>query len=146
MARAPMLGPKVGRAERYRIRWRYETDSILLAFADGLLAAGERIREEAARRAPHDTGKLSESGHVLVWANGKRIDFDTTARRGPRGFKPAKETAVAIVAFSDPVAHLQERGTVNMHAHPFLGPAAMAVNGDLPGILSEHFPHGGPDA
>lgn len=117
--------------------------------ADGVLAAGVAILEDATAHAPDDPAtpgsRIQDSGIVGVYAFGNLIDSAGPGKwRKPRSFRPQKEGVDAVVSFKSPLHHLHELGTVHMPARPYLGPARMAIADAVPGILAQHFPKEGP--
>lgn len=104
-------------------------DAVQEGIADGAIQLGEAILADATANAPdappYGVG-LVESGTVAVWGLGKLVSGTTAKAAGkqkPRGLKLPKDQVVLLVAFGAPHAHLLERGTVKMPAHPFLLPA-----------------------
>ena len=112
-------------------------DALYAGMADGLIQLGEKIIEDARERAPKDAEAaakrgvpmMCDTGYVTVYGQGKLVHGSAqvaAAKNKPRGVRTPKDQVVMIAAFSSPIAHLQELGTVNMNAHPFLTPALMA--------------------
>jgi len=119
-------------------------DELQLGMADGLLKLGETIIAEARDNAPRDpeaaaargVPMMADTGHVLVYALGKKVGGEDGGTGKPRGMKAPKNQVVMGVWFSSPLAHFNELGTIKMAAHPFLTPALMANIGDTGATVS----------
>lgn len=97
-------------------------------YAQGLADLGQKIIDDNRPRVPDapPAGQgLVDSGTVSVYRDGVHI---SGAAHPPRGSVPADGVAV-FVGYTDPVAHLLERGTVKMAARPFATPA---IAGEAP--------------
>ena len=118
---------------------RAALDELQLAMADGLLAVGEQIIAEAQENAPRDpeaaaergVPMMADTGHVVVYALGKKVGGDDGGTGKPRGMKTPKDQAVLGVWFSSPISHLVELGTIKMPARPFFTPSLMSNLGDV---------------
>ena len=120
-----------------------QIDALQMGMADGLIAIGGQIIADAVSTmkpghldAPPYGEGLIASGYSSVWALGKLVSGSAevaASKNKPRGLKVPVDQVVMIAAFSNPVAHLQELGTVNMPARPFLIPA---FNRQVPGAGS----------
>lgn len=98
-----------GFAELDRMLQQLPDDMARIYLVDAVRAGGELIAEEAARRAPRDTGDLAASITVKVNKNVKS-NGDPEAQIGPS----KKEQRVG---------RYQELGTSHNPAQPFLRPA-----------------------
>lgn len=99
--------------------------------ADGMFAVVEEVL--ARSHPPRRTGKLADSGHAAVFLHGRVVRGDAPSR-----VEGIDDDIVGFAYYSDPIAHLIERGTVNMTARPFLGPAAMSVEPEVGQIMAGH--------
>lgn len=140
MARAPRLGPTISRGGRYRVRMRVNTDPVILAVADALVAVGEdmlaTVEPSVPDAAPFGQGLVTRGG-VAGYVHGKRIDHNTDVK-SPRHFRPNKNGMDVIVGFGFP-ARFQEAGTVHQPARPFLAPVGHAYGPRLGGMLHDGF-------
>lgn len=110
-------------------------DAVQMGMADGLLAMGQRILADAVANAPRDpeiaakrgVPMMADTGHVVVYALGKKVGGDGDK---PRAMRVPKDQAVMAVYFSSPLSHFAELGTVKERARPFLLPA---FNRGIPG-------------
>lgn len=117
---------------------RAALDELGLALADGLLALGEEILADAAANAPRDpeiaakrgVPMMADTGHLVVYAGGKKVGGDEGGTGKPRGMKTPPDQAVLGVWFSSPLAHFAELGTIKESPRPFLGPALAAHLGN----------------
>jgi hypothetical protein len=127
----------VDRRKAQIVRNRAGFDALYEGMADGLVELGTRILEDAKGNAHRDAAAaarrgvamMADTGYVSVWAQGTLVHgFGQVAasQNKPRGVKTPKDQVVVVVAFSSPVAHFNELGTVAMPAQPFLTPALMA--------------------
>jgi hypothetical protein len=122
---------------------RAALDEIQLRIADGLLGWGEKVLAEAVANAPRDPEKAAErgvpmmadTGHVLVYALGKKVGGETGETGKPRSMKAGKDQVVVGVWFSSPIAHFAEIGTIKERARPFLTPAILANATDAGGYV-----------
>jgi hypothetical protein len=119
-------------------------DELQLSMADGLLELGQRIVAEAAANARHElhpaeaatrrekrgVPMMADTGHVVVYALGKKVGGEEGETGKPRGMETPKDQAVLGVWFSSPLSHFKELGTVKETARPFLTPALMGNIGD----------------
>jgi hypothetical protein len=116
---------------------RAALDELQRGMADGLLVLGQRILDDARSvmkpghldAPPYGEGLIA-SGHVLVYALGKKVGGEEGGTGKPRGMKAPKDQAVMGVWFSAPHAHFAELGTIRQPARPFLTPAVMANIGE----------------
>lgn len=110
---------------------RAALDAAVVGMADGLLEVGQRIIARAAAAAPRDPEKaaargvpmMADTGHVVVYAGGKKVGGEEGGTGKPRGMRTAKGRADMGVWFSSPIAHFAELGTIKETARPFLLPA-----------------------
>lgn len=113
---------------------RAALDAAQFGIADGLLEIGQRIIAEASARAPRDpeiaakrgVPMMADTGYVSVWALGKLVSGSTevaASKNKPRGFSVPKDQVVMVAAFSSPLSHFAELGTIKETARPFLTPA-----------------------
>lgn len=116
---------------------RAALDAMALGLADGLLAMGTAILEDAVAHAPHDEEKaaergvapMRETGGVYVEVNGRKVGGNgnkpPSRTRSTRmgGYRSVKGAASMAVGFGSPIAHFAELGTVKENARPFLTPA-----------------------
>lgn len=120
---------------------RESLDRMVLAVADGFHEAG-MIGLEAAKppdAEPYGKG-LVTAGGTTTYVHGKK-----TAGYGQDGKQPAKPRAlnvressiVTIVGFGFP-GRFQEEGTARHPAQPFLTPAMLALQDDVPSIVTRH--------
>lgn len=113
-------------------------DELQLGMADGLLQLGERILADARANAPRDpeiaakrgVPMMADTGHVVVYALGKKVGGEEGETGKPRRMKTSKGSADLGVWFSSPLSHFAELGTIKEPARPFLTPALMANIGD----------------
>jgi hypothetical protein len=110
-------------------------------FAQGLGEVARTIVEtaDAPDATPYGEG-LVDRGGWLVYLDKNKIDgggLDGKQPPKPRGFTP-NDGVSAIGGFSFP-AHFQELGTVKEPARPFLWPAVLAVEGQIPEIMKKSF-------
>lgn len=117
---------------------RAAIDAAYIGMADGLLEVGERIKADA-ERGPGGSGvgslrdpaaatrrgvpEMLDTGHVVVYALGKKVGGDEGNTGKPRGMKTPRDQAVLGVWFSSPLSHFAELGTLKEIARPFLTPA-----------------------
>ena len=122
-----------------------------LAMGDGLFEVGKQMVEKAAGNAPDDprmfarrtsragteywghlpgsSGRgegLPKQGGVLLYVDGKKAGGWSTRGgqpRAPRAAKVTKRMGVVVIAGFGFPARLNERGTLNSPAHPFVQPA-----------------------
>jgi len=160
----PAFGPKLTARDRTRIRlgngkvrrWvskgvfvDIDVDPLLLVVADGLAAHMARIIETATPMAPDDPAtpgsRIQESGGFAVYAFGQVIHTEGARRdyRKPRSFRPARDGLDAVAHFRSRLHHLHEKGTVNMPARPYLGPAHQRAAPHLLEDLRGAWPRGG---
>jgi len=131
----------IGLRNARMVRNKAGFDALYAGIADGLIELGEKIIADARERAPHDAAAaakrgvpmMRDTGRVAVFApvggKSKLVHGSTdvaAAKNRPRGVRTPNDQVVMIASFTSPLAHLQELGTVNMNAHPFLTPALMA--------------------
>lgn len=117
---------------------RAALDDLQRGMADGLLKVGERIIADARDNAPRDpetaerrgVPMMADTGHVVVYALGKKVGGDEGNTGKPRAMKTPKDQVVLGVWFSSPLSHFAELGTIKQQAQPFLTPAIMANVGD----------------
>ena len=117
---------------------RAALDAAVIGMADGLLEVGQRVLDDASR-GPGGSGvgslrdpaaaarrgvpEMLSTGHVVVYANGKKVGGDEGNTGKPRGMKTPQGQAVLGIWFSSPLAHFGELGTIKEIARPFLTPA-----------------------
>jgi hypothetical protein len=113
---------------------RAALDAAWLAVADGLLAVGEAIVDEAhpPDAPPYGQG-LVNRGAAGVWVNGKKVGGEAAK---PRGIRVKQYPIVGVAGFGFP-ARFQEMGTVHQPARPFLTPAANEVKGSSPATIRD---------
>jgi hypothetical protein len=105
--------------------------ALQLGMADGLLELGRQIIADAAAHAPRDpeiaakrgVPMMADTGHVVVYALGKKVGGDEGNTGKPRGMRTPANQVVLGVWFSSPLSHFAELGTIKEIAHPFLTPA-----------------------
>jgi hypothetical protein len=113
---------------------RAALDAAWLAVADGLLAVGQAIVDEAhpPDAPPYGQG-LVNRGAAGVWVNGKKVGGEAAK---PRGIRVREYAMVGVAGFDFP-ARFQELGTAHQPARPFLTPAANQVKGTSPAIIRD---------
>jgi hypothetical protein len=124
---------------------RAALDAAQLGMADALLEIGQRIIADASANAPRDpetaakrgVPMMADTGHVVVYALGKKVGGDEGNTGKPRGMKTAKGRADLGVWFSSPISHFAELGTIKEIARPFLTPA---FNRNIAGAASTVVP------
>jgi len=152
----PPPSAKVTGLRKARIVWnRDAVGAITLGMADALEQVMAAIIADASASAPTDpviaakrgVPMLKDTGRVAVFAGGVNksgkaaslLVSGTTERtqagNKPRGAKTPVDQVVGFAMFDSPIAHLQELGTVNMPAHPFLIPAFNRNVGGLAGVI-----------
>jgi HK97 gp10 family phage protein len=118
--------------------------------ASGILSrvlrkAAKPVEQAAKRNAPVDSGELRDSiktevirGNPGKAAFGKAMragasaeDASAAARAANAAARGRGASALVRVRASSPHAHFPEYGTVNMPAHPFMGPAIRSEHGDV---------------
>jgi len=127
-----------GRAARVEMNRKALADA-QLGLADVLLALGTKIMGEAAAAAPRDPARaakrgvrmMADTGHVLVYAGGKKVGGEEGGTGKPRSMRTRKDEVVLGMWFSSPLAHLIELGTAKHAAQPFFTPAVMRNIGDV---------------
>lgn len=105
-------------------------DAITLGMADGLLALAEAVI--AAAQVPVDAAaaerehrpELIETGGTIAYVLGKKVGGSGVTK--PRAMK-VRSLGVAIAGGFGFPGHLEELGTINEPARPFLTPALMAT-------------------
>lgn len=116
-------------------------DALHQGAADGLIELGAQIIADASKgpggsgvgslRDPEAAAErgvpmMLDTGYTSVWALGKLVSGSTAvaaSKNKPKGMKTPKDQVVLVAAFSSPLSHFAERGTVNEVARPFLLPA-----------------------
>ncbi len=76
---------------------------------------------------------LVQTGDWGVWYNGRKIGGHATK---PRGLKLGAGI-VGVAGYGSPIAHLLERGTVNMSARPYLMPAYLEAKGEIVTLIRD---------
>lgn len=134
------------------IEWnKAAVDALYAGMADAMQEIGEKIIADASR-GPGGSGvgslrdpataqergvpMMLDTGYVTVWALGKLVYGSAevaASKNKPRGLKVPADQVVAVTAFSSPLSHFAELGTVKEPARPFLIPA---FNRGVPGVAS----------
>jgi HK97 gp10 family phage protein len=96
-----------------------------------LMKAAEPLEKTAQQLAPKRTGKLADSLTV-----GRRLSNRQRARH-----RRGSEVEVFVGADALPHAHLQEFGTIDMPASPFMRPAWEQHKHEILGSISELLGH-----
>lgn len=89
--------------------------------------------EDAALRAKRGVGLMADTAWSSVWAMGKLVagtGEKMASQNKPKGAKTPSDQIVGFVAFSSPLSHLKELGTIREPARAFLTPAVMANVGN----------------
>lgn len=119
-------------------------DALYAGMADALIEIGGRVIDDASAHAPRDPATaakrgvpmMADTGYVSVWALGKLVSGSAevaASKNKPRGLKVPADQVVMVAAFSSPISHFAELGTIKEIARPFLLPA---FNRGLPGAES----------
>lgn len=140
----PPPSARVTGLRQAKIVWnRDAVGAVVLGMADAVEQVMTAIIADASANAPKDAEAaakrgvpmLKDTGRVAVFAGGVNksgkaaslLVSGTTARtqagNKPKGARTPVDQVVGFAMFDSPIAHLQELGTVNMVAHPFLIPA-----------------------